>query len=492
MIRKLVIGMWAGMLCLAPALFGQGVGAQYQGVFTKATEAPTLEKNLRTLTDEIGGRVPGTPQMDEAVKWAVAAFKAAGADDVHTEDFTMQTSWREGATDVEVTSPTRFKLRATSIAWSPAIQGTLTTRVVDVGFGSPKEFAKAGDISGAIVLVHSHVLHKWQDLFNEYLDAPPIIDQALKGKAAAIAWTSTRKHDVLYRHINAPPEKFDRIPSVLLAREDALRVARLIESGKKVEMSITLPNYMGGPIKTQNVVAEIRGSEEPNQFVLLGAHLDSWNLGTGALDNGCDAAMVIEALRAIKSSGFKPKRTIRFVLFSGEEEGMLGSWAYATQHKSEMDNADAVVIFDSGSGRITGYSLGGRKDVLAKVNEMTKPFEARGPIENTTDAFVGTDNLDFLLDGVPTLVANQVEANYLVNYHASSDTYDKVDMTELKKNLVIAAYTMAYLADTPRLGPRQTRPEIEQLMKETGLDEQMKLFNVWSQWEDGTRGRSRQ
>ena len=114
-------------------------------------------------------------------------------------------------------------------------------------------------------------------------------------------------------------------------------------------------------------MAEIRGRDNPDEFVLLGAHLDSWDLGTGALDDGCNVAMLIDAARVIHSSGSVPRRSIRFVLFTGEEQGMLGSRAYVEAHETDLDNMDAAVIFDAGDGPITGFSLGGRKDMLAAV-----------------------------------------------------------------------------------------------------------------------------
>ncbi len=160
-----------------------------------------LQENLRVLTDEIGGRVPGTPAMQKAIQWGVDAFKAAGADSVHTEEFTIPTSWAEGNTEVDVVAPVKFHVLAHSIAWGPPLKPT-TARVVDVGMGTAAEFAKAGDMAGAIVLVHSVVLKTWDDLFDEYFRAPGIIAQAVKGKALAIAFTSSREHDILYRHIN--------------------------------------------------------------------------------------------------------------------------------------------------------------------------------------------------------------------------------------------------------------------------------------------------
>ncbi len=478
------------ILTLALASVSLTVAQSNDRVMQEALKPSTpLQENLRVLTDEIGGRIPGTPAMQKAIEWGVAAFKAAGADSVHTEEFTIPTSWAEDDTEVNIVAPVKFHVRAQSIAWGPALKLT-TARVVDAGMGSAPEFARAGDINGAIVLVHSVVLKTWDDLFEEYYRAPGVIDRAMKGKALAIAFTSSREHDLLYRHINTSTGQIDVIPQVLLAREDSERIARLLAHGEKVQMSISMPNKVGPKITTSNVVAELKGSELPNEIVILGAHLDSWEMGTGALDNGCNAALVIDSLRAIKAAGIRPRRTIRFILFSGEEEGLLGSAAYVRAHKNELDNIVAEVVLDEGSGPITGFSTGGRKDVDTALVPMVQPFAQWKATEVTNDATVGTDNFDFMMEGVPTLLPNQSEANYLINYHASSDTFDKVDFAQLKKNEAMAAELILELANAPeRIGPRYTRAQIEATFPETHLDDQMKGFGMWEDWASGTRGR---
>jgi carboxypeptidase Q len=480
-----------GVLCAALSLAAQKQSSQ-QRVMSEASKPSSLQENLRVLTDEIGGRVPGTPAMEKAIRWGVDALKAAGADDVKVESYSIPHSWQEGATRVAVTAPTQFNLRAVSVGWAPATAGPVKARVADVGKGDATGYKKAGDISGALVLVHTETMKTWNDLFAEYLKAPAIIDAAMKGKAAGIAFISTRERDLLYRHINTNHGEIDRLPIVIVAREDGERLARLVAKGSPVEAEFDLPNKIGGAIEAANVVAEIKGSEKPEEYVLLGAHLDSWDLGTGALDNGCNAALVVDALRAIKASGVQPRRSIRFVLFTGEEQGTLGSRAYVAAHRSEMDKIAGVLVFDEGTGRATGFSLGGRKDLVAPMTNLVAAFEPWGATKLTTDAFVGTDNLDFLLEGVPNLVANQAEANYLENYHASSDTYDKVDFNQLKKHVAIAAALMVAIADAPRrLGPRQDRAQVEELVKETHLDDQLKEFGMWQEWEQGTRGRAK-
>ena len=475
-------------------------------VIQAALQPSPLEMNLHRLTDEVGGRVPGTIGMQHAIAWGVQAFTAAGADSVHTEGFTIPNSWAEGATEMNATTAyqvdaskvgggtvlSSFRVRAVSVAWAPALAAVKHIPIIDVGAGKPDDFKKAGDVAGKIILVHTVVLKTWDDLFAEYTNAPPVIDLAVKNKAMAVAFMATREHDILYRHTNASAGEIDKLPMVIVAREDGERIARLLAAGNLVWADLSIPNQIGGPIKSSNVVAEIRGSENPDEFVILGAHLDSWELGTGALDNGCNAALVVDALRAIKASGVKPKRTVRFVLFSGEEEGLIGSRLYAYTHRAELDKAAGVIIYDSGTGKTTGFSIGGRKDLYYAAKELINPLAQFDVKELKTTMEWGTDHFDFMLEGVPTFVADQQEANYLENYHAISDTYDKVDFPQLKKHVAEAAALSIELADLPaKLGPRLTHDQIEQTMRETNTVDMFKAFGIWDEWVSGQRGRQK-
>ncbi len=449
-----------------------------------------LEGNLRRLTDGIGGRVSGSPRMERAVEWGVKAFRAADVA-VSTEKYNLPVRWSEGDTRLEVLGPGSFPLRLVAEGQSPPTpRGGIEARVVFVADGTEEDFSRAGSVKGAILLVSSEIGSTWADLFDEYLRPPPIIARALQGGAAAILWTGARERMLLYRHTNSPNGTIDRIPQAVVAREDALRLARRAAADPSLRVRLSMPNRVDGPVEQENVVAEIRGREKPEEIVILGAHLDSWELGTGALDDGCNAALVIEAARALRASGPAPRRTIRFILFSGEEQGMLGSLAYVRAHRAEMERIRAMITFDSGTGRVTGYSLGGRRDIETGLREAMAPLDSWGATRHTADAFFGTDNFDFLLEGVPTLVANQEIADYLPNYHAASDTFDKVDLRELRLNTALAAVTAWGIADRPEpIGKRQTRPEVEVLLRETGLGDQMRTLGVWDSWQNGTRGR---
>src|SRR6202140_2188921 len=389
--------------------------------------------------------------------------------------------------------PVQFPVRLVAVGWSPSPPlDVLEANLVDIGYGRQADFARAGGtVKGAILLAYTDLGSTWADLFSEYTQPLGVIDRAVKNGAAAILWMGAREHLLLYRHTNTGDASLERLPQATVAREDAMRLARTIAANPgKVLVRFNMRNKIGPAVQQENVVGEIRGREKPDEAVILGAHLDSWDLGTGALDNGCNAAMVIEAARAIKATGLLPRRTIRFVLFSGEEQGTIGSYEYVKAHRAELDRVRAMITFDAGIGRVTGYSLGGRRDIEDGVREVLKPLEPWGANNHTYDASFGTDNFDFLLEGVPTLVANQEEANYLPNYHAASDTFDKVDIRELKLHTALAALAAWGIADRAEpLGKRLSRVELDVLVKETGLDQQLKALGYWDAWQSGARGR---
>ena len=430
--------------------------------------------------------------MARAVAWAVTAFHNAGVA-THTESYKQTLTWREGATRLEILGSTQFPISLAAEGWSASTPSDgIEAELVSVGDGSETDFAqKTQRTRGAILLVNSNITETWADLFNEYDRTPAIIKQATDSGARAILWSSARARRLLYRHTDTLKGELSNLPMAIVAREDALRLARLsAHATTPLRVRFVMPNSIDGPIEAHNVVGEIRGRELPDEVVILGAHLDSWDLGTGALDNGCNAAMLIAAARTLKESGVHPRRTIRFVLFSGEEQGMLGSRAYVTQHQVELDRIRAMLVFDAGDGQITGYQLSGRPDLKAGLQEALKPLSGFDVDHPTLDGDLGSDNVDFMLQGIPTLIAAQEPASYMQNYHAASDTYDKVNIRQLRLNLAIAAVTAYEIANLAQpLGVRQSRKEIEDVLARTGFDKQMKTEGLWAEWAAGTRGR---
>jgi Zn-dependent M28 family amino/carboxypeptidase len=224
--------------------------------------------------------------------------------------------------------------------------------------------------------------------------------------------------------------------------------------------------------------------------VLVGAHLDSWAHGPGVVDNRCDAAAVIEAARDILRTGIRPRRSIRFVLFTGDEGGMSGSWAYVRAHRAELDRARAAIVLRSTCLRVTGYLLNGRHDIEPGLREAMKPIESLGAGHYDFGAPLGTDNFDFLVEGVPTLTAIQVPTSYMLDSPAAVGTPDKIDIADLKDNTAIVAVTAFGIAERAApIGPRQSRAAIESLLKTSGLEQSMKGTPLWSLWKSGERGR---
>jgi len=225
--------------------------------------------------------------------------------------------------------------------------------------------------------------------------------------------------------------------------------------------------------------------------VLVAAHLDAWAGGPGVADSSCDDVALIEAARDISRTGIRPRLSIRFVLFTGNDRGMPGSWAYVRAHRGELDRARAAISFHSRCSRVTGYSLNGRHDIESGLREAMKPVESLGAGHYDFGAPLETDNFDFLVEGVPTLTAIQVQTSPLLDPPATSGTPEKIDIADLKHNTAIVAVTSAFgIAErTAPIGPRQTRAEIEALLKASGLAGQMKINGLWPLWESGERGR---
>ena len=450
--------------------------------------------DLEELCDRVGGRPTGSKACDRAVDWAVAKFRAAGMDSVHTESFTAPDLWLGGEAEAECLTPVRFPIRLAAAPGTASTPGgrAIEAPLVDVREGSAEDFAWLGEKArGAIALVHSAEMKTEADLFGEYLRNRPLVAAARKAGVAALLLQSTRPRGLLYRHPLTFDGAIEPVPAAIVSREAAGRLARLADQGE-VRVRLALANHIGGAYEARNVVAEIRGREKPDEIVLIGAHLDSWDLGTGAEDNGVNSALVIDVARGIQALGLSPRRTIRFVLFTGEEQGMQGSAAYVRQHAGELDRHVAMLTFDTGSGRTQGFYLNGREELRKPVREALAAVAGLQATDDSPEGIDGTDNFDFLLSGVPNLVARQDWSPYLPNYHAESDVYDQVNEREAKANAAIASVLLWGLAEMPeRPAPRQTRAEVEKLLKKTGLDEQMKAFGQWDAWVAGKRGVSR-
>ena len=450
-----------------------------------------MDEDLRILCDEVGGRPTGSMAYGAALQWGMDAFRRAKVDSVGLESYDAPARWEGIRAEGEVLSPVRFPMKIVSFANAPSTPGELKAALVDGGHGTPADFQRlAARARKAVVLVRTKPMLTFEDLFAEYLSGPEMVRAAEKAGVAAILFTSTRPRDLLYRHTITFDGTLISVPIAMVVREQGLRLARLLDKGEQPQITLEIVNKTGGPWKPQNVVAEIRGSSKPEEIVLLGAHLDSWDLGTGALDNGVNSALVVEVARAI-AAGPRPKRTVKFVLFTGEEIGLVGSRGYVAAHRAELDRYVAALIHDIGDGKIVGYFTDGRPDLHAALSRALAPVASWGSSGLNDEAILGTDNFDFLLEGVPNLIANQETSRYLADYHAESDTFDKVDLKQARRNAAVAAVAVSSIANAQsRLGRRQSRAEVAAVLAKSGIADQMKTYGLWADWESGKRGRN--
>jgi carboxypeptidase Q len=250
-----------------------------------------------------------------------------------------------------------------------------------------------------------------------------------------------------------------KLPEAFLSNESYGLIWRLLKRGP-VEVEISLKNeFSEGDVEVYNTVAEIVGSEKPDEVVIIGGHLDSWDLGTGATDNGTGTMAVLEAARALKAVGVKPKRTIRFVFFTGEEQGLHGSKAYVKAHEAEMDKVSGVLVHDMGTGKVTSIGLQGRYDLREIMDRVVSPFQGDLNLDELSmRSMSGTDHLSFLPKGVPAFAVVQDRAEYRKTHHTASDTFEKVYPDEVNqgaKVLAAWAYNVAMLPDCLPRDPKR-------------------------------------
>jgi carboxypeptidase Q len=452
------------------------------------TDTP-LVSDLRTLTDQIGGRATGSPANLRAVDWAVQRFRDASVE-VRKEPFRMPGLWLERSAAAAVKGEgVSFTPRVAALPFSAATpRAGLTAPLVDAGRGTEEDFSRLGaKAKGAFALVETEELRDLDGLFREYTEAVGIERRAIGAGASGLVYMSSRPHDLLARH-NASLGLKNVHPMLMMERDGAARALRLLRDGKPLTLTATLSIQSGPAYESYNVIGEIKGATRPEEVVLIGAHLDSWDLGTGALDNGANAMMVLDLARQIKRLGLRPARTVRFALWNGEEQGLNGSQGYTVSHAGELDRHVMASSYDIGTGRITGFFTGGRADLLPVVERALAPVQGLGPFIQLNLPIVGTDNYDFMMQGVPNLVANQESANYGPNYHARSDEFDKADLRQLRLNAAIAAAVTWGFANLDLSLPRQTAQQVDSLVRNTDLAQQMKSFNVYDAWAAGQRG----
>ena len=435
---------------------------------------------LRELSDGFGGRVTGTPAYNRAADWAAGKFRSYGIQNVRLEPFTIAAGWQRGAASGALLAPLPRPLSVASLAWSPStpaagVQGA----VVVISDLSPDSLKQTDRLRGKIVFLDiSKIFAEGFAKAMLNLDlAWPLFQKA--GVVGVIA-SDHEKNNVLNAHGMAWGTGLLPVPAAEVGMEDAKLIQRLLEQGP-VTIQFTLDNQTSGETKVNNVVAEIRGSERPEEWILVGAHLDSWDFGTGAQDNGTGTVSVLEVARAMASLGKAPRRSVRFALWGGEEEGLLGAYAYTQSHQEELKTCVAVLNTDNGAGHPKGWKVEGRKDLRAAMQPWSDGLlKDIGGGDLSLETTYDTDHGPFMLYGIPALDLSVDLAKYSEIHHKASDTFDKVDVVDFKAGTAIVAVTAYAIAqgDKP-IAPHIDHAAVGEILKDAKLNELLEHIGVW-------------
>jgi Zn-dependent M28 family amino/carboxypeptidase len=448
-------------------------------------------QNLEYISDNIGPRLTGSPQLKAANDWTAETFKKYGLTNVHLESWKIAHSWTRGTAKARITSPAEHPLTIASAGWAPGTNGPVRGPVVYFDAQKKEDFEKFhGKLKGAIVILTKPESLSPPQKDEPYADAARPMQAPLprrgdpiqpspfanfaaaarerneffKQEGVAAVLRDSNKPHALLNMTGVGGEKFDigPIPTAFITGEGYRMIWRLLQYGS-VEVEIEMTNTIGdGPTDVYNTVAEIKGAEKPEEVVILGAHLDSWDLGTGSTDNGTGSAAVLEAARALAKLSLKPKRTIRFVLFSGEEEGLVGSKRYVEAHKDELDKISGVLVHDTGTGKVLTIGLHDNYQDREIVDKVLAPLGELKLLEPSMVRTFGTDHASFDEVGVPGFWCIQDGAEYNKTHHSQSDTFDKVwkdDLNQGAQVLAAWAYNTAQLLDMLPRRPLPYQPD---------------------------------
>ncbi len=442
--------------------------------------------NLEYLSDVIGPRLTGTERLKRANEWTAEMFRKYGLTNVHLEPWTIARSWTRGTARARIVSPTGHPITIASAGWSPSTPGVVRGPVVYVNAQKKEDLEKfRGKLKSAIVILTEPsklsppAPERESPMLGPMQAPPPLPGQPRRPSpfaaiqafsrvrseffkeegVAAVLRDSSKPHGLLNMGgIGGEKYEVGLVPTAFVTTEGYGTIWRLLQRDA-VEMEIELTNsFSDAPVEVYNTVAELRGSEKPGEVVILGAHLDSWDLGTGATDNGTGSMAVLEAARTLGKLDLKPKRTIRFVLFTGEEQGLVGSERYVESHKAELDKISAVLVHDTGTGRVLALALHDNYQAREIVDRVLAPLSSLKLLEPSMRRTFGTDHASFDDAGVPGFYCVQDMAEYSKTHHSQSDTFDKVWKDDLVQGAQVLAAWAYNTAQLPEMLPRRPVP----------------------------------
>jgi carboxypeptidase Q len=449
-------------------------------LIAEGTQRSHVRADLQYITDVIGPRLTGTPAMRRANEWTAAKFREYGADTVRLEPWPFGIGWQRGPLTMRLLLPHQRWLTAASWAWAPGTNGPVAGDVLYVDATTQTDFQQrfSGKLKGVWVLLGPPYPRMNPnaptpsdsarvDSLRRVQRRDRTVDERafLRGRDELLVREGIAGEivdggkDYGLMTMSGSPDAIERFPRVVVGNQTFSELHRSLAASERVRVEISVTNTFGRDTLVQwNTVAEIRGSELPNEVVLLGAHLDSWDLATGSTDNAAGSIAVLEAARllgALKAAGVRPRRTIRFALFTGEEQGLYGSQYYVLGHQPEMPRMQAVLVLDNGTGRIGGVALQGWNELHDMWTAMFRPLAALGSFTVRTAIKGGTDHLPFHEVGVPSFNYDQPSRGYDYTHHSQADVFDAAVPADVQQAAIVMAVNALQLANLDRLLPRR-------------------------------------
>ena len=511
-------------------------------------EHSEIMHTLHMLTDRYGPRVTGTPNHENAARWALSQMVQWGMQNTHLEPWEFgHPGWLNESASGHIVSPVRENIKFEVLAWTPSTNGKVEASAVQIeppvgplapanqqdgpgrrpSVGPPPRLgplkteldewiaATRDKLHGKIVFIGKAAVipvsfepsskRRPDDQVKAQFDpihpapgfgrgtvTPPSTDPArysvneanakvdamlVAGGALLRVNDAARADGIIVAQQHRGYDASTAVPTVILRNDDFGRVQRLLADGLDVKLDFEIANHLYPEGKTSyNTIGEIPGTDKATEVVMLGGHLDSWHGGTGATDNAIGCSIMMEAARLIEKSGVKPRRTIRVALWSGEEEGLLGSLAYVKAHfgsaeepKEEFSRLDAYFNIDSGTGRVRGATIFGPPEAAALLRPVFAQFAEwglAGVIPSTSRNVAGTDSTSFNNAGLPGigLLQDPIEYNSLT-HHTNLDTYERIIPQDVQEAAVVVAAGVLHVANRDEMVPRFSKEQMPKPVK---------------------------
>lgn len=432
----------------------------------------------RALADDIGPRLTGSANYLKASEWALDQFRQMGLSNVHFDPWEINAAWEpEVWATASILKPHEQRLHLEADGWSPSTPpGGVRGNAYYLPVISEDAIkANAAQIKDAVVLVDEDTFKASRPmLYGKMLDNLALL--ASEGPRGLLLGVGAVNNASSMFGLTCCDGTVAPLPVANVGLEDTLLLRRLLER-EPVEVEFSFTNRVRQHVKVDNVVGEIPGTDANGEYIVVAGHLDSWQLGTGAEDNGTGAASVMAVAQAMEATGVQPRRTIRFILFGGEEEGLLGSIAYVRQHLGDMDRCAGVFVTDTGSEAPKGWYIFGREDekqALAPIEPLLRSLGAGGTTDEGRFTF-DTDNGAFMIHGVPAYVLWTPVDKYFDLHHKPSDTFDKVNERDLNLGAAVVGITALAVADAPSVLPHLNADQLE---------DQLKKIKSWDDYQD--------